>query len=134
RLRTSLAVAEIGLAVVLAIGGGILFRSFMALSTVDLGYRTSGVLVIQANLPSTEDVKDESRVIARYLRLMPQIASVPGVEAASATVGLPMGLLGSNGSFAVEGKHTFAPGQDLPYGNFRLTTPGYFNTVGTPLR
>jgi predicted permease len=134
RLRTSLAVAEIGLAVVLAIGGGVLFRSFMALSTVDLGYRTSGVLVIQANLPSTEDVKDESRVIARYLRLMPQIASVPGVEAASATVGLPMGLLGSNGSFAVEGKHTFAPGQDLPYGNFRLTTPGYFNTVGTPLR
>ena len=34
RLRTALAVAEIGLAVVLAIGGGVLFRSFMALSTV----------------------------------------------------------------------------------------------------
>ena len=40
RLRTGLAVAEIGLAVVLAIGGGVLFRSFMALSTVPLGYRT----------------------------------------------------------------------------------------------
>ena len=44
-LRTGLAVAEIGLAVVLAIGG-LLFRSFMALSTVTLGYRTSDVLVV----------------------------------------------------------------------------------------
>src|SRR5262245_22912399 len=134
RLRTALAVAEIGLAVVLAIGGGLLFRSFMALSTIELGYRTSDVLVIQANLPSTDDVKDQSRVIGRYEQLMPAIASVPGVQAAAATVGLPMGVLGSNGSFAVEGKHTFAPGQDMPYGNFRLTTPGYFATVGTPLR
>jgi putative ABC transport system permease protein len=134
RLRTALAVAEIGLAVVLAIGGGVLFRSFMALSAVQLGYRTSDVLVIQANLPSTDDVKDQSRVVARYERLMPAIASVPGVQAAAATVGLPMGALGSNGSFAVEGKHTFAPGQDMPYGNFRLTTPGYFATIGTPLK
>ena len=135
RLRTALAVAEIGLAVVLAIGGGVLFRSFMALSAVDLGYRTSDVLVIQANLPSTDDVKDQSRIISRYERLMPAIASIPGVQAAAATVGLPMGLLGSNGSFAVEGKHTFGPPfHDLPYGNFRLTTPGYFATIGTPLR
>jgi predicted permease len=134
RLRTALAVAEIGLAVVLAIGGGVLFRSFMALSAVELGYRTSDVLVIQANLPSTEDVKDQSRVVARYEQLIRTIASVPGVQAAAATVGLPMGALGSNGSFAVEGKHTFAPGQDMPYGNFRLTTPGYFAAIGTPLR
>ena len=134
RLRTSLAIAEIGLAVLLAVGGALLFRSFVALSTVELGYRTSNVLIIQAHLPSTDDVKDETRVIGRYDRLMSSIAGVPGVSAVAATVGLPMGALGSNGSFAVEGKHVFGPGQNLPYGNFRLTTPGYFSAVGIPIR
>ena len=134
RVRTTLAVAEIGLAVLLAVGAALLFRSFMALSTVDVGFRTSNVLVVQAHLPSTDDVKDEARVLGRYDRLMSSIATVPGVEAVAATVGLPMGSLGSNGSFAVEGKHVFAPGANLPYGNFRLTTPGYFSAVGIPLR
>src|SRR5439155_15236182 len=77
RLRTGLAVAEIGLAVVLAIGGGLLFRSFIALSTVTLGYRTSDVLVVQANLPSTDDTHDQVRVVDRLARLYPAIASVP---------------------------------------------------------
>ena len=41
----------------------------------------------------------------------------------------------SNGSFAVEGRHTFAPPfQDLPYANFRLASPGYFRTMGIPLQ
>ena len=125
-LRTGLAVAEIGLAVVLAIGGGLLFRSFMALSTVTLGYRTSDVLVVQANLPSTEDTADQVRVVDRLARLYPAIATVPGVRSVAGAVGLPMGSFGSNGSYAVEGKHTFAPGQKLPYANFRLASPGYF--------
>ena len=44
-----------------------------------------------------------------------------------------MSLIGSNGSYAVEGLHTFAPGQKLPYANFRLTSPGFFTTLGIPL-
>jgi putative ABC transport system permease protein len=134
RLRTGLAVAEIGLAVVLAIGGGLLFRSFMALSTVTLGYRTSDVLVVQANLPSTDDTQDQVRVVDRLARLYPAIATVPGVRSVAGAVGLPMGNFSSNGSYAVEGKHTFAPGQKLPYANFRLASPGYFETIGVPLR
>ena len=34
----------------------------------------------------------------------------------------------------MEGRHVFAPGQDLPYANFRLASPGYFKTMGIPLR
>jgi hypothetical protein len=44
-----------------------------------------------------------------------------------------MSDVGSNGMYAVEGKHTFAPGQELPQANFRLTTPGYFETMGIPV-
>jgi predicted permease len=45
-----------------------------------------------------------------------------------------MSVYGSNGSFAVEGRHVFAPGQKLPWANFRLASPGYFKTMGIRLR
>jgi predicted permease len=133
RLRTGLAVAEIGLAVVLAIGAGVLFRSFMALSTVTLGYRTSDILVVQANLPST-DTASQVAVVDRLQRLFAPIGNVPGVRAVASIVGLPMGNSGSNGYYAVEGRHTFGPGRNLPYANFRLASPGYFEAIGIPLR
>jgi predicted permease len=133
RLRTMLAIGEIGLAVVLAIGGGVLFRSFAALTSVTLGYRTSDVLVVQANIPTTDDIADQRRAVARFERLFPALSGVPGVRSVSAAVGLPMSALGSNGYYAVEGRHVFAPGQKLPHANFRLASPGFFKTMGIPL-
>jgi putative ABC transport system permease protein len=134
RLRTGLAVGEIALAVVLAIGGGLLFRSFVALSTIDPGYRASKIMVVRASVPASDDIASFRKAVGRYERLVSAIAGVPGVESASASVGLPLGPFRSDGSFAVEGRHTFAPGQDLPYANFRLASPGYFATMGIPLR
>jgi putative ABC transport system permease protein len=134
RLRNGLAVVEIALAVVLAVGGGVLFRSFIALSTTDLGYRTTNVLLVKANAPTADGIPAARKTVARYERLFPALASIPGVESVSATVGWPMGMYLANGSFAVEGRHTFAPGQDLPYANFRLASPGYFKTMGIPMK
>jgi putative ABC transport system permease protein len=134
RLRTGLAIVEIALAVVLAVGAGVLFRSFMALSSVDIGFHTADILVARANIPTTEDIADQRRAVERFERLFPALEALPGVESVSAAVGLPMGPTGSNGAFAVEGRHTFAPGVQLPYGNFRLASPGFFSTMGIPLR
>jgi hypothetical protein len=87
RLRNGLAVAEIALAVVLAVGGGLLFRSFTALSTTDLGYRTTNVLLVKANAPTADGIPAARETVARYERLFPALASIPGVESVSATVG-----------------------------------------------
>ena len=54
RLRRTIAVAEIALAVVLVTGAGLLFRSFMALNAVDMGFRTSGLLVMQTHVPAAD--------------------------------------------------------------------------------
>ncbi len=134
RLRTGLAMVEIALAVVLTVGAGVLFRSFMALSSVDIGFHTADILVARANIPTTDDIADQRRAVDRFERLFPALRAIPGVASVSAAVGLPMGPTGSNGAFAVEGRHTFAPGVQLPYGNFRLTSPGFFSTMGIPLR
>src|SRR5690606_23870595 len=105
----------------------LLFRSFIELNTVDMGFRTEGLLVMRAHLP-TVTLDDTRRAVGRFERLFPDLAGIPGVASVSATVGLPMSVLGSNGAYAVDGKHTFAPGQELPQANFRLASPGYFRT------
>jgi predicted permease len=133
RMRGAIAVAEIALAVVLATGAGLLFRSFLALNAVEMGFRMPGLLVMQAHLP-TLDLDEQRRAVQRFDRLYPELAALPGVSSVAATVGLPMSDIGSNGLYAVEGKHTFAPGvKDLPQANFRLTSPGYFHTMGIPI-
>jgi predicted permease len=48
-------------------------------------------------------------------------------------MGLPTGRYGSNGSYAVLGKHIFAEGQKLPESNWALSSPNYFGTMRIPL-
>ena len=52
RLRNMLVVAQIALSFVLAIGAGLLLRSFAALTSAQLGYRTDGILVMYAHTPA----------------------------------------------------------------------------------
>jgi predicted permease len=50
-------------------------------------------------------------------------------------MGLPTGSYDSNGSYAVEGQQTFEGDfRRLPYAGFRLASPGYFRTMGIPVR
>jgi predicted permease len=133
RLRRAIAITEIALAVVLATGAGLLFRSFIALNAVDMGFRTPGLLVMQTHVPAA-DLDALRGAVRRIDRVLAEIATVPGVASAAATYGLPMSPIGSNGMYAVEGKHVFAPGQmRLPQANFRVTTPGYFKAMGIPI-
>ena len=131
-LRNGLVVAEIALAVVLAVGAGLLFRSFLALHSVNLGYRTEGVLVMYAHLPAQSD-QELRKATHSFEQLFEELKALPGVISVSSAMGLPTGQYGSNGAFAVEGKHRFEPGQVLPQAGFRLTSPGYFATMGIPL-
>ena len=133
RLRGAIAIAEVALAVVLATGAGLLFRSFMSLNAVDMGFRTPGLLVMQTHVP-TADLDGLRSAVRRLDRVFTEVAGVPGVASVAGTYGLPMSPIGSNGMYAVEGKHVFGPGQpDLPQANFRVTTPGYFSTMGIPI-
>ncbi len=132
RLRNGLVVAQIALSFVLAIGAGLLLRSFAALTNVQLGYRTEGVLVVYAHAPAGS--LDEHLGVGRlFEKIFGQIAQLPGVQSVAGAMGLPGGQYGSNGYYAVEGKHVFAPGQRLPHADFALASPGYFATMGIPL-
>ena len=132
RLRNMLVVAQIALSFVLAISAGLLLRSFAALSNVQLGYRTDGILVMYAHTPA-RTLPEYLAVGRSFENLFGQLSGIPGVTSVAAAMGLPTGQYGSDGSYAVEGKQIFAPGQKLPHAGFRLASPGYFRTMGIPL-
>lgn len=89
RMRGVLLVTEMGLAVMLAIGGGLLVRSFIQLQAVDSGIDTRGVLTMNLSLPSS---RYENKVAARvfYRDLIDRVRTLPGVETVGATRNLPM--------------------------------------------
>jgi putative ABC transport system permease protein len=129
RLRSALVAGEIATAVVLAVGAGLLFRSFLALHAVDLGYDPDGLLVVYAHAPAQSD-EEYVRAAQQLHDVIPALAAIPGVTRASSVMGLPAGQYGAHGGYAVEGAHTFAEGQKLPVAGFRLASPGYFETMG----
>src|SRR6185436_3408231 len=57
RLRSSLVVAEIGLACVLLVGAGLLLRSFLRVLDVDLGFTPAGVTAIKVEMDIANDAQ-----------------------------------------------------------------------------
>jgi predicted permease len=133
-VRGALVSAEVALALVLTLGAGLLFRSFLALNAVDLGYQTQGRLVLTASIPAKTEAQ-HLRAGATFERIFESLRGLPGVTAVAGVMGLPNGPYGSDGLFAVEGIHDFVSGQfdKLPHAGFRLTSPGYFSVMGVPL-
>lgn len=132
--RGVLVSAEVALALVLLLGAGLLFRSFLALNATDPGYRTEGRMVLTASIPArTED--QHKRAGATFDRVFDSLRQLPGVIAVAGVMGLPNGPYGSNGFYAVEGMHEFtkASFDKLPHAGFRLNSPGYFGALGVPL-
>jgi putative ABC transport system permease protein len=132
-LRSSLVVAQIALSLTLAIGAGLLFRTMLALQHADLGFHTEGVLVAYAHAPA--HTLPESLDAGRFFDdLFARVRQIPGVISAAGAMGLPTGQYGSNGYYAVEGKHTFGGDlRKLPYADFSLASPAYFSTIGMRL-
>jgi predicted permease len=133
-VRGALVSAEIALALVLTLGAGLLFRSFLALNAVDLGYQTEGRLVLTASIPAKTETQ-HIQAGATFERIFAALRELPGVVAVAGVMGLPNGPYGSNGLYAVEGIHDFSSGQfdRLPQAGFRLASPGYFAAMGVPL-
>lgn len=88
RLRSLLVVAEMGLALILVIGSGLLIRSFQALTEVDPGFEPSNALTFELYLPPG-DYPGPTDVLAFHQELEASLEGVPGVMDAVRMDGLP---------------------------------------------
>jgi predicted permease len=109
------------------------FRSFLALNAVDMGFQQDNILVMYAHAPAKELSQYVNVTHSFVDKLLPSLAAMPGVKAAAAVMGLPTGQYGSNGSYAVSGKHVMSEGEKLPESNWALSSPNYFAAMHIPL-
>jgi predicted permease len=129
RIRTALVVSEVGIAMVLLVGAGLLLQSLFRLRQVSPGFVADHVISFGLEPPDSR-YSDEQR--ARFYReLLQRIGTIPGVKSAAAVFPLPMSGVSANTSFEVEGRPI--PEGQRPATDVSLVSPGYFQTMGIPL-
>jgi predicted permease len=127
-VRRALVVVEFALALTLLAGGGLALRSFWNLTMLDLGVRTDHVLTFYLPVPQGR-FKDSERISPYYRQLLEKIESVPGIETATVTTGIPLRGTGSGRPFRISGAPPLDPGARQSAA-FQMVTPGYFETFG----
>ncbi len=132
RVRAFLVTAEIGMAVVVLTGAGLLFRSFSRLLDVDPGFRADHVLVFRLALAPNRYAA-YPQIQAFYRQLLPRLRQVPGVTEVELTNALPLTGTTSQTRFAVDGAPAPEAGH-FPVAQVRVVTPGYFSAMAIPLR
>ncbi len=130
RLRQALIVAEVALSVVLLVGAGLLFRSFMRLQSVNAGFSPEPVLTARLT-PAGPGYVNRADFAKFYNQVIEKISAVPGVQDAGIIDTLPL-YKGPTTAFRVEGRPATTPDK-WPMVNYRVVSPNYFRAMGIPV-
>jgi putative ABC transport system permease protein len=133
RLRGALMVGEIALTLVLLVGSTLILRSFVNLSSLNLGFDPANTLTMQLRARGARYNSPQS-LREFYRQLIERLESKPGVVAASAVLIRPMeGRVGWDVPFILEGQSEIeAKKNRVP--NFEAVTPHYFRTFRIPVQ
>jgi predicted permease len=132
RLRSSLVVAEVALALVLVAGAALLIRTFIGLSNTQPGIDPHNVLTMATSLTSNA-YSSNAKIDAFTIDALRRIEGLPGVEAAATTVLLPAMGFGMDLPFVIPGK-TPPKGQDYNGDEqYRYIAGRYFQAFRIPL-
>jgi putative ABC transport system permease protein len=127
--RNLLVVSEFALAVMLLTGAGLLVRSYLALSSVDLGFQPQHVLTLRVTMPG---MPEASRA-AFYFSMMDRVRTLPGVQFVGAIDDLfELGPPDKRGLRAIEGRTVDRADQWVPL-TWKSVSGDYFRAMGTTL-
>jgi putative ABC transport system permease protein len=130
RVRGTLVITEVALALLLLVGAGLLIRSFYRLQQVTPGFNSKNALAVTVSLPGKKYPQDDQQS-GFFAQLLDRVATLPGVVAVGATQSLPIQgdyVL----AFNIQGRPPNGPGQE-PNTNYYAVSPDYFKAMGIPL-
>jgi predicted permease len=131
RMRGTLAMLEIALAMLLLVASGLVLRSFAKMLATDPGFEPKHVLTASLTLPE-QDYPTQQKVNAFYRNLLDQITALPEVRSAGAATNIPVIGINSDRNFVPEG---YAPQNGrtwLSVSNY-FVLGDYFNAMRIPL-
>jgi putative ABC transport system permease protein len=129
RIFGALVAAQLAIAVVLLVGGGLLVRSFSKLMAVDPGFRAERVLTLATSLPA-QAYRDAASVRGFYTRLLDDLSQVPGVSTVGASTELPLGVRERR---AVTIEESAATRERLDSAAHQWVAGRYFEAIGISL-
>jgi predicted permease len=142
RVRASLVVAEVAIAMALIVGAGLMSRSFLALLNVDAGFKPDHLLAVQFTIDADRHghqagpapAASSPRLLgspftAYYEQVINEVRALPGVIAAAAVKDPPLRGNGERNGFSLPGRAVPA-GEDPPTATVIHVSDGYFSTIG----
>lgn len=127
-LRNAVVVVEVALAFVLLIGSGLMFRTFVNIQRVNLGFEPRGLLTFQL----LGNIGNSPQELATYKRqLREQLKAIPGVKTATASFPLP--LAGGFSPVRWGGADAQNDPSKFQAADLQIVLPGYFESMGTQL-
>ena len=125
RLRSSLVIGEVALAMVLLSGAGLLIHSLALLRQVDPGCDISHVLVASVNLPDARYPTNQHRL--NFINsVLERVQNLPGVRATASAGALPFHP-GAETDFELQ-DYAAAPGEE-PSAQVLTASPGFFTAL-----
>jgi predicted permease len=131
KLRSALVIVEMAVSVVLLVSSGLLVRALLRVQATDPGFRSADVLTLRTTLPLPR-YAETARRHQFYERVLSEVRALPGVSDAAYISFLPMVMRGGVWPVVVPGS-----GEDpsrARMASLRYVTPGFFRTLGIPLR
>jgi putative ABC transport system permease protein len=133
--RSGLVVGQFALSLVLLVGAGLLLRTFEALMHSETGIKPDRVITMHLPFPVGSPRYPTADVGITHFHepLLAELRATPGVEAAGMTSLIPLQSFGVNGNFYID-HQSYASIKNQPFAEIRMISPGYFATLGIPLR
>jgi putative ABC transport system permease protein len=136
RVRSVLLIAQVALSLALLVGAGLMLRSFYKLVTVNPGFNPENVVSMLIQLNFTQYGNNDAgtaKIRTFHDRVLERVKAEPGVIGAAFALTFPLNeQLPLTGGFEIEGRPR-TPDQPKPTFDFRVVSPGYFQTIGIPL-
>src|ERR1044072_1436724 len=127
-LRNAVVIVEVALAFVLLIGSGLMFRTFLNIQRVNMGFNPRGLLTFQL-LGNIGNSPQERDTFKRQLR--EQLDAIPGVN--SVTASFPLPLAGGFSPVRWGGAEAQNDPSKFQAADLQIVLPGYFEVMGTTL-
>jgi putative ABC transport system permease protein len=132
RVRNMLVVVQVGLAMLLLIGSGLMIRTFQTLRNVQPGFtRPEEIQTLRIFIPETQ-VKDPVQVLRMQQNILEKIAALPGVSSVAFTSKVPLDLGGWHDPIYAQ-DHVYTESQIPPLRSFKMISPGLLKTLGNSL-
>jgi len=132
RVRSFLAIAEISLAMVLLVAGGLLMRSFALVTSVNPGFDPTNVIEAEVSLPQFQYSMPQQWT-AFSNELLARLHAQPGLRDSALAAPLPMDRQGqANLGFSIVGDPPLLPGKSNT-ADYTTVSPDYFRVMRIPL-